>query len=75
MDIFSIQDLTSEFTVIDVVLVLVLSFVLSAFIGWIYQLTHRGTSYTQSFVFTLVMNGMIVALVMLIVGSNIARAF
>ncbi len=75
MDIFNIQDLTSEFTVMDVVLVLVLSFILSAFIGWIYQLTHRGTSYTQSFVFTLVMNGMIVALVMLIVGSNIARAF
>jgi uncharacterized membrane protein YhiD involved in acid resistance len=75
MDIFNIQDLTSEFTVMDVVLVLVLSFVLSAFIGWIYQLTHRGTSYTQSFVFTLVLNGMIVALVMMIVGSNIARAF
>jgi uncharacterized membrane protein YhiD involved in acid resistance len=75
MDIFNIQDLTSEFTVIDVVLVLVLSFALSAFIGWIYQFTHRGTSYTQSFVFTLVMNGMIVALVMLIVSSNIARAF
>jgi len=75
MDIFNIQDLTSEFTVMDVVLVLVLSFTLSAFIGWIYQFTHRGTSYTQSFVFTLVMNGMIVALVMLIVGSNIARAF
>ena len=75
MNIFNIQDLTSEFTVMDVVLVLVLSFALSAFIGWIYQLTHRGTSYPQSFVFTLVMNGMIVALVMLIVGSNIARAF
>jgi len=75
MDIFNIQDLTSEFTVMDVVLVLLLSFALSAFIGWIYQFTHRGTSYTQSFVFTLVMNGMIVALVMLIVGSNIARAF
>jgi uncharacterized membrane protein YhiD involved in acid resistance len=75
MDIFNIQDLSTEFTIFDVVLVLVLSFILSAFIGWIYQLTHRGTSYTQSFVFTLVMNGMIVALVMLIVGSNIARAF
>ena len=75
MEIFEIQDLTSEFTVIDVVLVLVLSFVLSAFIGWIYQKTHRGTSYTQSFVFTLVINGMVVALVMLIVGSSIARAF
>jgi uncharacterized membrane protein YhiD involved in acid resistance len=75
MDIFGIQDLTSEFTVIDVVLVLVLSFALSAFIGWIYEKTHRGTSYTQSFVFTLVLNGMVVALVMLIVGSSIARAF
>ena len=75
MDIFNIQDLTSEFTVLDVTLVLVLSFILSAFIGWIYKITHRGTSYSQSFVFTLVMNGMIVALVMLVVGSNIARAF
>ena len=75
MDIFNIQDLTSEFTVMEVVLVLVLSFLLSAFIGWIYKNTHRGASYTQSFVFTLVLNGMVVALVMMIVGSNIARAF
>ena len=75
MDIFNITDLTSEFTVLDVVLVLMLSFLTSAFIGWIYQQTHRGTSYTQSFVFTLVINGMILALVMMIVGSNIARAF
>ena len=75
MNIFNIQDLTSEFSVMDVILVLALSFVASAFIGWIYQITHRGTSYTQSFVFTLVLNGMIVALVMMIVGSNIARAF
>ena len=75
MDVFNIQDLTSEFSVIDMVLVMALSFVLSAFIGWIYQITHRGTSYTQSFVFTLVLNGMVVAVVMMIVGSNIARAF
>jgi uncharacterized membrane protein YhiD involved in acid resistance len=64
MDIFNIM-----------VLVMVLSFALSAFIGWIYQITHRGTSYTQSFVFTLVLNGMTVALVMLVIGSDIARAF
>lgn len=47
MDIFNIQELTTEFTVIDVLLVLSLSFALTAFIGWIYQLTHRGTSYMQ----------------------------
>ena len=75
MEIFSISDLTSEFTVMEMALVMVLSFALSAFIGWIYKTTHRGTSYTQSFVFTLVLNGMIVALVMLVIGSDIARAF
>ena len=75
MDIFNIQDLTSEFSILDVVVVLALSFALSAFIGWIYKITHRGTSYTQSFVFTLVLNGMVVALVMMVIGSNIARAF
>ena len=75
MDIFNIKDLTAEFSILDVVLVLALSFLLSAFIGWIYKLSHRGASYSQSFVLTLVMNGMIVALVMTIIGSNIARAF
>ncbi len=75
MDFLNFQDLSSEFTVIDVVLVFVLSFALTAFIGWIYKTTHRGSSYTQSFVFTLVLNGMVVALVMMIVGSSIARAF
>jgi uncharacterized membrane protein YhiD involved in acid resistance len=74
-DIFNLQDLTAEFSVLDIVIVMALSFILSAFIGWIYKITHRGTSYTQSFVFTLVLNGMVVALVMMVVGSNIARAF
>jgi uncharacterized membrane protein YhiD involved in acid resistance len=75
MDIFNFQDLTGEFSVLDIVIVMALSFILTVFIGWIYKITHRGTSYTQSFVFTLVLNGMVVALVMMIVGSNIARAF
>ncbi len=75
MDVLNVTDLTSEFSVTEMILVMVLSFVLSAAIGWIYQITHRGTSYTQSFVFTLVLNGMIVALVMLVIGSDIARAF
>jgi uncharacterized membrane protein YhiD involved in acid resistance len=75
MDIFAIEDMSAEFSVLEVVVVLALSFTLSAFIGWIYKITHRGTSYTQSFVFSLVLNGMIVAVIMMIVGSNIARAF
>lgn len=75
MDIFNLQELAADFSVSDVVLVLALSFALNAFIGWMYKLTHRGASYSQSFVLTLVLNGMVVALVMTIIGSNIARAF
>ena len=73
--LFNFEELTGVFSVADVVTVLLLSFLLSSAIGWVYQITHRGASYTQSFVHTLVLNGMVLAVVMLIVGSNIARAF
>ena len=69
------KDVTSAFTLADVVIVLVLSFLLSAAIATIYKSTHRGTSYSQSFAQTLVLMGMVTALIMLIIGSNIARAF
>ena len=69
------EDLTGTFTVADVTMALVVSFACAALVGWVYRATHRGVSYSQSYVQTLVLLGMIVSLVMLIVGSNIARAF
>lgn len=69
------KDLTSAFTLTDVGIVLTLSCLLSLVTGTIYRFTHRGTSYSQSFAQTLVLMGMVTALIMLIVGSNIARAF
>lgn len=69
------KDVTSAFTLSDVAIVLALSFALSMASAWTYRFTHRGTSYSQSFAQTLVMMGMITALIMLIIGSNIARAF
>lgn len=69
------RDATSAFTVMDVVLVMLLSYVLGSIIAWIYRYTHRGASYAQSYAQTLVLMGIIVAVVMLVIGSNIARAF
>jgi hypothetical protein len=69
------QDLTTAFTLADVAIVLVLSFFLSVAVAFVYRLTHRGTSYSQSYAQTLVLLGMIVAIIMLIIGSNLARAF
>ncbi|MBX3010384.1 MAG: DUF4956 domain-containing protein [Caldilineaceae bacterium] len=66
---------TGEFSINDIVLTIVLSFLLSLVVGWTYQKTHRSPAYTQSYVHTLVMMSMVVAIIMLIIGSNIARAF
>ena len=74
-DLFNFEDLTGTFTVTDVVLAITLSFALTAVVGWTYMRTHKGASYTQSFVQTLVLMGMVVSIIMLVVGSNIARAF
>ncbi len=56
-ELFNFQDLTGTFSVTDVVISLILSFILTAFLGWVYQKTHKGTSYTQSYVHTLVFDG------------------
>jgi len=72
---FEIQDLSGTFSVGDIAIALLLSFVLSAMIGWVYRYTHRNVSYSQSYVQTLVILGMLISLIMLVVGSNIARAF
>ncbi|MEV0590114.1 DUF4956 domain-containing protein [Nonomuraea cavernae] len=72
---FTFQDLSGTFSVADIAIAMVLSFVLSAMIGWVYRATHRNVSYSQSYVQTLVVLGMLISLIMLVVGSNIARAF
>lgn len=68
-------NLTTNVTFFDVATALFLSFALSLVIGWVYRATHKGVSYSQQYVHTLVMMGTIVSLIMLIIGSNVARAF
>lgn len=70
-----LQQTAEIFTVQDIVFTTLLSFVLALVIGYTYQTTYRGSSYNQSYVHTLVIMSMVVAIIMLIIGSNIARAF
>ena len=74
-DVEKFGDLTGAFTPLDMAIVLFLSFALTLLVGFAYRYTHRGVSYSQSYVHTLVIMGTVVALIMLIIGSNIARAF
>jgi uncharacterized membrane protein YhiD involved in acid resistance len=68
-------NLTSNITFIDVASALGLSFALALVIAWVYRYTHKGVSYSQQYVHTLVLMGTVVSLIMLIIGSNVARAF
>src|SRR5262245_36687597 len=71
----ALQDSTDVFSVGDIVFSTILSFLLTLVIAQVYRMTYKGVSYTQSYVHTLIMMSMVVAIVMLIIGSNIARAF
>lgn len=70
-----LKDVTSVFSMWDVALAIALSFLLALVIAKTYKETHRGISYSQSFVQTVVLMTMVVSVIMLIIGSNLARAF
>lgn len=72
---FGLTDLSGTFSVADVLLSLSLAFVCSLVVAWVYRNTHKNISYSQGYVQTLIILGMLISLIMLIVGSNVARAF
>jgi uncharacterized membrane protein YhiD involved in acid resistance len=59
----------------DVLMAMSVSTVLCLILAQVYRHTHRGTSYAQSFLLTMVLMGVATSIVMMIIGSNIARAF
>ncbi len=60
---------------LDVLVIMALTMILLLLVSRSYQATHRGTSYAQSFVHSLFLMGLTTGIVMVIIGSNIARAF
>jgi hypothetical protein len=54
---------------------LLLAFVCGHAVAWTYMFTHTGLSYSRSYVNTLVMMPIIVALVMLVLANNLVIAF
>ncbi len=59
----------------EIVINLLIAFVLAIVISWVYRWTHIGFSFSVSFVRTLFLLSMITALVMMVIGNSIARAF
>ena len=68
------NDLT-PLSFVQVVSAIILSIVYSFIIAKVYLLVHRGYSYSKSYLHTMIMVSVTVALIMVIIGSEIARAF
>ena len=62
-------------TPLEIVAAIALSFVLTVVIAAVYRRTHRGTFYTQDYVHTLIILGMVVTAVIMVVGQSLERAF
>jgi len=60
---------------VDILINMALAIALGLIVCWVYRYTHKGLSYSQSFVLTLVFVSVIVASVMMIIGNSLARAF
>ena len=58
-----------------VAFVIILAFVVGQFIAWIYMWTHHGLSYSRTFVASLVVVPVLVALMLLLMAGSVVVAF
>jgi hypothetical protein len=59
---------------VDILLSLLLAFVLGQTLAWVYYYTHSGLSYSRSFVQSLILITVVVAMVMSVIGTSIVVA-
>jgi uncharacterized membrane protein YhiD involved in acid resistance len=59
----------------DIIINLISSFFLGLLISFVYKKTHKGMSYSQSFIITNIFICLIVCMVIMIIGNSLARAF
>ncbi len=64
------QNISAE----TIILNIALSFVLALMIAWVYQKTHRGLSYSQSYVNSLILLCTLSSVIMMVIGNVLIRA-
>lgn len=74
-EVFGTVTVVSSVTSVELIIALLSSTVLNLVLAKLYTFTHGGYSYSKSFLQTIVLVGVTVALIMVIIGSDIARAF
>lgn len=71
----NILELNLSISTIFIVINLFLSLILGLVISTVYRKTHKGLSYSQSFVLTIIYLTIITTSVIMVIGNSLARAF
>ena len=74
-ELLSLSAGAGTYTPAEMLLNMTLALALGLVVAHVYRYTHKGLSYSQSFTLTLVFVSAIVAVVMMVIGSSLARAF
>ena len=74
-EIFGQIEIVSPISAYDLTIALASSALLTLAIAKLYATTHGGYSYSKTFLQAIVLVGVTVSLIMVIIGSDIARAF
>ena len=70
-----LQNVSEIYLPQQIIINLFISFVLGVVISIVYKKTHKGLSYSQSFMITNIFVAVIVCMVIMIIGNSLARAF
>jgi len=73
--IFTGTALTPELSFVHAITLLLVSFLLGGIISFTYMKTNQSSTYSPNFALTMMVLPAIVAIIILLIGNNIARAF
>ncbi len=73
LDFLTLQTTSVNPTIITVIYTVLISFLLSALIGFTYEKTFRGLSYSRNFVQAIILSSIVAATVMQAIGDSLAR--
>ena len=69
------QSFSVSLSVAEILFNITVALACGYFISWLYKFTYKGQGYSNAFVNSMILLSMITALVLMVIGNNLARAF
>lgn len=73
LDFLTLQTASANPTLVTVIYTMLIAFLLSTLIGFTYERTYRGLSYSRNFVQAIILSSIVAATVMQAIGDSLAR--